>query len=110
VLGHEAHGAPSAEAALAQLAQQAADVLFTDLNLPGMSGDRLAGAASALRPNLRIILASGEGIVDIDAGIQTRLHAGPIVQLPKPYDLAQLEATLAAIGADLLTQASLDQA
>jgi len=94
LLGHAVRGAPSAEQALAQLAEAPADVLFTDLNLPGMSGDRLAVAACALQPGLRVILASGEGIVD--------LALPTVMQLPKPYDLLQLETALAAIHAELL--------
>lgn len=35
------------------------DVLFTDLNMPGMRGTELIQAARALRPDLRAVLSSG---------------------------------------------------
>jgi CheY-like chemotaxis protein len=51
------------------------DVLVTDLNLPGTSGADLCRAASALRPDLRVIYISGlpkdiavsKGLLDEDA-------------------------------------------
>lgn len=90
-LGHAARGAASAEQALLMLDDDAVDVLFTDLNLPGMRGDLLAARACAAQPSLRVILASGEGIVDVDTG------ACPAAMLPKPFDLAQLQHTIGAI-------------
>jgi PAS domain S-box-containing protein len=90
-LGHEAQGAASAEQALHLLAQTAFHVLFTDLNLPGMLGDELAAQACAIRPSLQVILASGEGIVEVGTA------ACPAMLLPKPYDLLQLQQTIGAI-------------
>ncbi|WP_229508106.1 response regulator [Massilia sp. Dwa41.01b] len=60
-LGHAASGSGSAEQALALLRERPVDILFTDLNLPGMSGIELATRAIALQPTLKVILASGEG-------------------------------------------------
>lgn len=90
-LGYAAHGAATAEQALLLLGDGSVDVLFTDLNLPGMRGDTLATRACANDPALRVILASGEGIVDVDTGT----HAAAM--LPKPFELAQLQHTIAAI-------------
>ncbi|MFJ1466842.1 hybrid sensor histidine kinase/response regulator [Massilia orientalis] len=90
-LGYAARGAATAEQALALLQDGAVDVLFTDLNLPGMQGDVLATRACAGNPSLRVILASGEGVVDVDTGA----HAAAL--LPKPFELAQLQHTIAAI-------------
>jgi PAS domain S-box-containing protein len=87
-LGHSAHGAGSAEEALLLLDQQPVDVLFTDLNLPGMPGDELARLACAAAPGLDVILASGEGRVTLAA------EGRKVVQLPKPYDLMQLQLSL----------------
>ena len=105
-LGYTARGAATAEQALAVLEDGTVDVLFTDLNLPGMQGDVLAARACARRPSLRVILASGEGIVGVDTGA----HAAAL--LPKPFELAQLQHTITAIehairaaGADQLARA-----
>jgi CheY-like chemotaxis protein len=88
-LGHAASGSGSAEHALMLLEEHEVDILFTDLNLPRMSGTELAARATALRPMLKVILTSGEG-----NNIQVPPDSGIIV-LPKPYDLLQLELSIA---------------
>jgi signal transduction histidine kinase/DNA-binding response OmpR family regulator len=90
-LGYHAQGAASAEQALAVLARGAVHVLFTDLHLPGMPGDELAALARARQPSLQVIVASGDGRVELAAA------AGPVVQLPKPYALMELQQTIRAI-------------
>lgn len=94
-LGHRAEGVGSAEEALTELAQQAFDVLFTDVSLPGMSGIELAKRTSEKTPALKIIFASGYG-AQIDKNI------GPgAFSLPKPYDINQLQDILNNIGKQL---------
>src|SRR3954470_2727123 len=45
-------------------------VLFADVRMPGMSGTELAQAAQRLRPDLRIVLTSGQvSRNDVPAGI-----------------------------------------
>ena len=87
-LGHAASGSASAEHALALLQEREIDVLFTDLNLPGLSGIELATRALALRPSLKVILASGEG------GSIPLPEGSGITLLPKPYDLLQLQLSI----------------
>src|SRR5439155_24216325 len=59
--GYEVLTAPDGPSALAVLRRDAEiDVLFTDIVMPrGMNGVELARAAQRLRPNLRVLLASG---------------------------------------------------
>jgi CheY-like chemotaxis protein len=73
------------------------DILFTDIVLPqGMSGVALAREARALRPQLRVLLASGhsretlrsEGVTETD----------DLAFLAKPYRLQALGAALKALG------------
>ncbi|QNB00903.1 response regulator [Massilia sp. Se16.2.3] len=90
-LGHAASGSGSAEQALALLRERPVDILFTDLNLPGMSGIELATRAIALQPTLKVILASGEG------GTIALPADSPIMLLPKPYDLLQLQVSIAEL-------------
>jgi len=45
--------------ALAILARQPVDVLFTDIVMPGKSGVELAAEARRLRPGLRVLFATG---------------------------------------------------
>ncbi|ACA17121.1 response regulator receiver protein [Methylobacterium sp. 4-46] len=72
--------AGTAEAALAALAGEAAiDLLFTDIRLPGaMDGWRLAEEAVRLRPDLRVIYATGF------SGAAPRLTPGSLF-FTKPY-------------------------
>jgi CheY-like chemotaxis protein len=73
----------SADAALDYLdAGGEADVLFTDVNLPGgMDGAELAKRARALRPDLPIVYASGRyGYGDLGRVVPRSVF------LPKPYD------------------------
>ncbi|MET0980912.1 MAG: response regulator [Telluria sp.] len=92
-LGHAASGSASAEHALGLLQEREIDVLFTDLNLPGLSGIELATRALALRPSLKVILASGEG------GSIALPEGSAITLLPKPYDLLQLQLSIADLAA-----------
>ena len=59
-IGFEAAQAGDAREALALLRQDAAiSILLTDLGLPGMSGRELVAEALKLKPDLKVILASG---------------------------------------------------
>ena len=86
MLGHAVASAASGEEALAMPALAAADVLMTDLELPGMSGEQFAHAARAQAPHLAIVFASGRS-VDVSLERSTVLR--------KPYDVDALVAALA---------------
>jgi len=79
-------------AALAVLARETVDLLFTDVVMPGgMDGITLARQAIELRPQLRVILTSGFPGAKVD----DQLGALPdsVRLLSKPYrssDLARL--------------------
>ena len=49
----------NADEAMRLLAQEHVDVLFADVVMPGLNGIELAKQAQLLRPDLRIILATG---------------------------------------------------
>ena len=58
--GYRVIEAADGEAALAVLAAETVDLLFTDIRLPGaIDGWRIARQARALRPELPVIYASG---------------------------------------------------
>jgi CheY-like chemotaxis protein len=84
-LGHDVSAAGSAEEALG-LISNASDLLITDVQLPGMSGDMLAAEARVLAPGIRIVFATGKGEVN---------NWPDAVVLRKPYDLDALAAVLA---------------
>lgn len=91
--GHEAAGVGHAEGALDMLAAATYDVLFSDVSLPGMSGVDLARKALAAQPGLQVIFASGYGEALL------RHVEFPFQSLQKPYEIEQLQAALAHIGA-----------
>jgi PAS domain S-box-containing protein len=78
--------AASAEDALTALQTLPVDVLVTDLNLPGISGSKLAEQARALRPAALIIYATGD-----PSTVQKETDA---VILAKPYDAEKLAALI----------------
>jgi len=87
ILGYRAHQAATAEDALAILNQGAADVLFTDVRLPGMSGIELAEKAAAMYPSMKIIYATGLSEVADAKTVSTLV-------VKKPYNLSQLVKAL----------------
>ncbi len=65
-LGHDVIAAASAEEALVLMQGHAVEVLVTDLNLPQMSGLDLARKLLAQRPQIAVVLATGDGGVQFD--------------------------------------------
>jgi two-component system, response regulator PdtaR len=85
--GFSVHCEDTADAALRYLeSDQAADLLLTDINLPGdIDGAELAARARKLRPDLPIIYASGQCSPDDLASLVPRS-----VFVNKPYDLSDV--------------------
>lgn len=67
------------------------EILLTDLGLPGMNGRQLVEEARRLRPELRVIIASGYSTETAAGGRPT--DEG-IKHLTKPFDLGQLRRAL----------------
>jgi PAS domain S-box-containing protein len=88
--------AASAEEAMAALQTAPIDVLVTDIHLPGSSGLALAERARALRPGVRIVMASGDiaAVEHLEDG--TRL-------LAKPYSAVELLRVVGVANADRRT-------
>jgi DNA-binding NtrC family response regulator len=92
-LGHEVVAVAEAEMAIAQLKLQEFDAVMTDIRLPGMSGIELARELVNSHPRLPVIIASGYGTLNVEVFLGEK--PGTVLMLPKPYDLAALERTLA---------------
>lgn len=88
MLGHEVASVISAEEALDSLEEQQADVLISDVSLPGISGVELAKKVHAALPQVKIILSSGYG-----ESIASQLKF-EVTVLSKPYSLTQLAEAL----------------
>jgi DNA-binding NtrC family response regulator len=67
------------------------DVLLSDIKLPDMDGYRVAEAASALRPGLKVILMTGYA----PSPLPSTLHSVVYQILQKPFSLESLAATVA---------------
>jgi CheY-like chemotaxis protein len=95
LLGYRVVAESSGSDALARLYADAdIDILFTDVVMPqGMSGVTLAREARALRPGLRILLASGHPRDAADSG----RHLEGFAFLAKPYRLQELASALRAL-------------
>ncbi len=64
------------------------DVLLSDVGLPGMKGDELIRRAAAMRPGLRLVVASGYSSDPVTA------PSDGVLALDKPYDVAALARAL----------------
>lgn len=91
--GHHADGVGHPTDALARLAAERYDVLFSDVSLPGMSGVDLARQALAGQHGIKVIFASGYGDTLL------RHLDFPYVSLQKPYELDQLQEALDRVSA-----------
>jgi PAS domain S-box-containing protein len=91
-LGYRVIEAANGGDALARLAEQPIDLIFTDVVMPGgMSGIDLAVAARALLPKVRILFTSG---YSEEAVAQHGRLAGEARLLCKPYEVQELARTL----------------
>ncbi len=84
-LGHHVTEASTGAEALRLLAD-CTDVLISDLGLPDMDGLTLVARAQAMRPDLRVIIASG----------RDRDETTELVWLTKPFNRDSLRGALAA--------------
>ena len=90
MLGHQVTPVASAEDALQALSGGVFDVMCSDIELPGMSGEELARRVRRDYPQVGIIFASGHG---------TRAGTPQVdaVVLPKPYHVKELENALETV-------------
>ncbi len=89
-LGHTVREAASAAEALALLERdRAIDLVITDHVMPGMSGVELARRLRDMRPDLRVILASG--YADLVVGDKLDFH---LPRIPKPFLQADISRAI----------------
>ena len=86
-LGYQALVAYTGQDALCLLAQNPhADLLFSDVMMPGMTGIELAHSARALYPSMKIILASGYAALTL----RTKGDIDAFDFVAKPYRLSEI--------------------
>ncbi|WP_029012690.1 sigma-54-dependent transcriptional regulator [Niveispirillum irakense] len=81
----------AAEAALAALRAGPADLLITDVRLPGMGGMDLLRAALGLDPDLPVVLMTGHGDIAMAVGA---MRDGAYDFIEKPFASERLVATV----------------
>jgi DNA-binding response OmpR family regulator len=92
--GYAVLTAPGAAAGLDLIQRAGADVIVTDMNMPGTSGAQLIAEARASWPNIPIIAMSGSITEDGGSMLDTARTLGADALLPKPFRVAQLKAVL----------------
>ena len=93
-LGYRVHEAANGQEAMTlwQAHGQRVDLVLTDMVMPeGMTGLELAERLRALKPGLKVIIASGYSAEMVQAGVP--VEAG-VIYLPKPYATKALADTL----------------
>ncbi len=91
-LGYRALAVASADSALALLAREPVDALFTDVMLNGgMNGPELAAAATARHPGLHVLFCSGYAR---DFLVKSASLPPDLRFIPKPYQKQALAAQL----------------
>ena len=87
-IGCKVKEARTAQEALNILDEQPVDILLTDVGLPGVSGLQLARDVYARRPDLRVVLATG------DSGVKSEAMRLGAIFIVKPYTPASLRQGL----------------
>jgi CheY-like chemotaxis protein len=90
--GREILSCATAEEALLLLAQREADVVITDVSLPGMSGTDFARKLLAEKPDRWIVLCSG-----YEFGDAVRQFGPNVRSLLKPFEPDDMEALVAEV-------------
>jgi signal transduction histidine kinase/ActR/RegA family two-component response regulator len=85
--GHRVADFGSGSEAIAHLREHPADILLTDLGLPGMSGWEIAVAAHEVRPTTQILMATGWGD---HVSAEEAQQRGVVAVLSKPLEQATL--------------------
>jgi two-component system, NtrC family, response regulator HydG len=90
--GHDCAVAGSGSEALARFLEQAADVVITDLRMPGMDGLELLGKLAELAPGVPVIVLTAHG--DVPSAVDA-MRRGAFHFLTKPFDNDELRSLVA---------------
>ncbi len=86
--GHEVHCCGSAMEALAKLQSWPADVVLTDLKMPGMTGLELIQALAERQIDAQVVMVTAHATV---ASAVTAMRYGAFDYIEKPFSIDQLE-------------------
>jgi len=96
LLGYETYTAQNGDAALEMLSSKGEeiDLVILDISLPDINGLALFPILLAKRPNIKIILTSGNMLEDLEDSGGLLQQKGIVGFLQKPYELDVLKSTL----------------
>ncbi len=89
--GYEADQALGGEAAMNALQNDTYDVVLLDLIMPGVSGHDILDYAAREKLKCKIVVVSGDSSF---SGVKHALHCGAFDFVKKPYEAAELIATM----------------
>jgi DNA-binding response OmpR family regulator len=92
--GYAVLTAPGAAAGLDLIQRGGADIIVTDMNMPGTSGAQLIAQARASWPDMPIIAMSGSISADGASMLDAAAALGADALLPKPFRIADLKGVL----------------
>lgn len=88
---YDARGAGSGEEALGMIQQESFDLLLLDIRMPGMDGIEVLRRATALIPDIQVLMLTGHGT--IDTAIEA-MEYGAIGFLRKPISIDNLQKSI----------------
>ena len=94
--GCRVSGYADATSALARIADDAPDLLISDLSMPGTDGMTLIRQARLLRPGLAAILLTGHSGPELEAAIE-KMAGGRVILVQKPVQGVALAAQISAL-------------
>lgn len=97
--GHTVSDAPDGEVALRQFEGQPADLVITDIFMPGMDGIEFLVSIRKTAPNARVLAMSGGGLLSRDQALSDASLLGADQILQKPFSKDEvLEAVERMLG------------
>ncbi|MGD0993418.1 MAG: response regulator [Gemmatimonadales bacterium] len=95
--GHTTAEADGGAEGLRQLAAQPADLVVTDLFMPGMDGLEFMRELSLRHPGMRVIAVSGGGFMDAASILAVATALGAVRTLSKPFDQSEFLALVGEV-------------
>jgi DNA-binding NtrC family response regulator len=96
-LGHDVRTAGDGHEVMAALSEAPADLLVTDINMPGMDGIEILTALRKQGSAVPVIAISGGGYLDKDLLLTSASMLGALVTLEKPFALDELRSAVEQI-------------